>query len=106
MMNHAESKKRPLLLTGAAALGALALTLGGAASAQAHVGATPNTNEAGSYAVVSVSVPARLRRFADDEGRDPDPGRDQRGHADPELVLHGREGDGSVGYPDHRQSRQ
>lgn len=57
MMNHTESKKRPFLLTGAAALGALALTLGGAASAQAHVGATPNTNEAGSYAVVAVSVP-------------------------------------------------
>lgn len=54
--NH-DSNKRPLIVSGAAALGALALTLGGAAAAQAHVGASANTNEAGAYAIVTVSVP-------------------------------------------------
>ncbi|WP_083451493.1 YcnI family copper-binding membrane protein [Leucobacter celer] len=57
MNTNTDSKKRPLLVSGAALLGAVALTLGGAASAHAHVGASPNTNEAGAYAVVTLSVP-------------------------------------------------
>lgn len=55
-MNH-DSNKRPLLVTGAAALGALALTLGGAAAAQAHVTVNADTAEAGAYSVLTVSVP-------------------------------------------------
>lgn len=47
----------PLLVTGAAALGALALTLGGAAAAQAHVTVNADTAEAGAYSVLTVSVP-------------------------------------------------
>lgn len=54
--NH-DSNKRPLLVTGAAALGALALTLGGAAAAQAHVTVNADTAEAGAYSVLTVSVP-------------------------------------------------
>ncbi|MBC9954476.1 YcnI family protein [Leucobacter sp. cx-42] len=56
-MNLTTSSRRPFMLTGAAALGAIALALGGATAASAHVGATTDTNEAGSYTVVSVSVP-------------------------------------------------
>lgn len=58
-MNHtySESKKRPLFMGAAAALGALALSIGGAAAAQAHVTVSPDTAEAGSYAVLSFSVP-------------------------------------------------
>ena len=54
--NH-DLNKRPLLVAGAAALGALALTLGGAAAAQAHVTVNADTAEAGAYSVLTVSVP-------------------------------------------------
>lgn len=56
-MNLTESSRRPFMLTGAVALGTIALAFGGATAANAHVGAKPDTNEAGSYAVVAVSVP-------------------------------------------------
>ena len=57
MHTQTHFRQRPLLLTGAAAIGALALTLGGAAAANAHVTVSADTAEAGSYAVLSFSVP-------------------------------------------------
>ena len=57
MFTQTNSKTRPIALTGAAALGALALTLSGAAGAHAHVTAEATTSEAGAYTVVSLSVP-------------------------------------------------
>lgn len=48
---------RPFLLSGAAAVGALALTVGTAASAYAHVGVSADTAAAGAYAILTVSVP-------------------------------------------------
>lgn len=49
--------QRPLLIGGAAALSALAISLGGAATANAHVTVSSNTAEADSYAVLTFSVP-------------------------------------------------
>lgn len=51
------SSKRPLLVTVAALVGGAALTLGGSAAAQAHITASTDTAAAGSYSVVSISVP-------------------------------------------------
>lgn len=56
-MRNTTIGKRPLLAGGAALVGAVALALSGAAGAHAHVGASPSTNEAGAYTVVTVSVP-------------------------------------------------
>lgn len=49
--------KRPLVMGSAAAAGALALTFGGAGAASAHVTISPDTAEAGSYSVLTFSVP-------------------------------------------------
>lgn len=57
MKNQTVSKKRALVRTGTVALGALALTFGGAAAANAHVSASTDTAEAGAYSVITVSVP-------------------------------------------------
>ena len=57
MNTHTASAKRPAFLGGAALLGALALGLSGAAAAHAHVTISADTAEAGSYAVLAVSVP-------------------------------------------------
>lgn len=57
MKHHTVSKKRTIVRTGAAAFGALALTLGGAAAANAHVTASTDTAEAGTYSVITLSVP-------------------------------------------------
>ncbi|QTV80640.1 YcnI family protein [Microbacterium sp. NIBRBAC000506063] len=51
------TNKHRLLVGGAAALGVLALTFAGAGAASAHVGVSSNTAEAGSYAVLTFSVP-------------------------------------------------
>ena len=56
-ISSSNSPRRRALLGAGAALGALALTLGGAAAANAHVGADSNTVEAGAYAIVTLSVP-------------------------------------------------
>lgn len=48
-------KKRPLLVSSVAALGALALTLGGAAVANAHVDLSGSSSEAGSSTLLTFS---------------------------------------------------
>lgn len=57
MKKSVPSPKRPVVVGGAALLGALALSIGGAAAANAHVTISPDTAEAGAYAVLTVSVP-------------------------------------------------
>lgn len=57
MSHTTSSRKRTLITASAASLGALALTFAGTAAAQAHVGVSTNTSEAGAYAVATVSVP-------------------------------------------------
>lgn len=57
MNTNAPSHARPLLVSGAALLGAVALSVGGAAAANAHVTISPDTAEAGQYAVLTVGVP-------------------------------------------------
>ncbi|WP_375383947.1 YcnI family protein [uncultured Microbacterium sp.] len=54
---HSRTKRRPLLVGGAAVLGAVALTFAGATAASAHVTISPNTDEAGAYAILTLSVP-------------------------------------------------
>ncbi|MGO1385818.1 MAG: YcnI family copper-binding membrane protein [Arachnia sp.] len=54
---HTRSKTRPLMLGSAAALGTLALTFGGTTVANAHVGVTPSSTEAGSYTVLEFGIP-------------------------------------------------
>ncbi|RCS61203.1 YcnI family copper-binding membrane protein [Microbacterium sp. JB110] len=54
---HSRTTRRPLLVGGAAALGALALTFAGASAASAHVTVGSDTDEAGSYAILTFSVP-------------------------------------------------
>ena len=49
--------KKPFLIGGGAAAGAIALMLGGAIAANAHVSIAEDTAEAGSYQVLTVSVP-------------------------------------------------
>lgn len=49
--------KRPFLLSGAAVLGAITLTLGGAVAANAHVTVSSDTAEAGAYSLLTFSVP-------------------------------------------------
>ena len=56
-MTEIKTRKRTAFKAGAAAIGAIALTLGGAAAAQAHVGISTPTPEAGAYAIATVSVP-------------------------------------------------
>lgn len=50
-------KKHSVALIGASGLGALALVFGGAVAANAHVGVTSDSHEAGSYAIATLSVP-------------------------------------------------
>ncbi|MGO3146428.1 MAG: YcnI family copper-binding membrane protein [Leucobacter sp.] len=58
-MTETKTRKNasPVLKVGAAAFGAIALTLGGAAAAQAHVGISTPTPAAGTHSIVTVSVP-------------------------------------------------
>ena len=49
--------KRPFLMGGAAVLGAIALTLGGAVAANAHVTISSDTAEAGAYSLLTFGVP-------------------------------------------------
>lgn len=53
---HAKTA-RPLAMGAAAALGGLALTIGGADAASAHVTIASDTDEAGAYSVLTFSVP-------------------------------------------------
>lgn len=57
MNTNSSSRKRTLATVSAAAFGTLALTLGGAVAAQAHVGVTTDSTEAGAYTIATVSVP-------------------------------------------------
>lgn len=55
---HRRTAKRPRwLAVGAATVGAVVLTLFGATAASAHVSVSSNTAEAGSYAILTFSVP-------------------------------------------------
>lgn len=49
--------KRPILIGGGAAAGAVALVLGGALAAEAHVSIADDTAEAGAYEILTMSVP-------------------------------------------------
>lgn len=55
--HHSRSVTRPIVRGGTIALGAAALVLAGAASASAHVTISSDTDEAGAYALLTVSVP-------------------------------------------------
>lgn len=57
MQHTTTSIKRRALLGAGAVFGALALTLGGAVAANAHVTADSSSAEAGAYTIVTVSVP-------------------------------------------------
>ena len=98
--------RRTLARLGATAGAAGLLTLGLAAPASAHVTVTPSDTAAGAFAVLTFSVPPRLRGLAHHRHHDPGPGGDPLGHADPQRAVRGREDDGAARRAGRGRPRQ